>query len=247
MAAPPGETVEFGPRRAPVWLARIFGAVAALAAIAMIAIAAARGRQTAGLTPLLGFFGLIWGAFGAWMLYAASRMSRFRAIVTPAALRLIASKGRSVWFQGALAEATIPWLEVQGFSRVDTANPAAPGGAQATYLLYTKDGDFSLNNLQWENLDLLMREIARRSGHGADQIAPERAAAQSELRSSERRLRSVQRVLGWVVLVTSGILLLPVIAGALAHGFSSDLGKAAMFLVLAMGVAASVIRFYRPR
>lgn len=228
-------------------MARIFGIAACAGSAAVVVAAVTVGRQTPGLLPVIGFFGLLWAALGAWMLFAAARMSRFRAIVTPAALRLTASQGRSIWFQGASAEAIIPWPEVQGFSRADTPNPAAQGGAQSSYILYTKEGDFSLNSLQWENLDGLIQQIAKRTGHGAGEVASERAAAQTELRSSERRMRSIQRVFGWIVLITSGLLLLPVLGTLFSTGMTADTGKAAIFLLFAMGVAASVIRFYRRR
>jgi hypothetical protein len=247
MAAPPAESVEFGPRRGPIWVARIFGAIACMGAVLVLAIAATVGRQTPGMIAFLGVFGLVWAAFGAWMLFAASRMARFRAVLTPSALRVTASRGRSIWFQGDVAEVTVSWPDVQGFDRVDTLNPSAQSGTQSTYILLTKAGDFSLNNVQWENLDGLIREVVRRTGHGAGQVASERAAAQAEIQAKERRMSSAQRVFGWIVLVTSGLMLLAVMVGTLATGFSSDLLKAALFLVFAMSVGASVIRFYRRR
>jgi hypothetical protein len=249
-AAPASERLEFGPRRAPIWMARIFGAIACAGSLLVLVAAGITLRTTGQAQAIFGVLGLfcaIWIAFGVWMLITASRMSRFRAIVTPGALRLVAAKGRSVWFQGSVAEITTPWTDVQGFSRVDTPNPAARGGAQSTYILFTKGGDFSLNSIQWENLDGLIAEIARRSGHSAGEVAPERAAAEAQLQVSERRMSSVQRVFGWIILVASGAMLLPVIVGMLARGPSVDLARAALFLIFAMGVAASMIRFYRRR
>lgn len=247
---PASERLEFSPRRAPIWMARIFGAIACCGSL-LVLVAGITLGHTAGqgraMFGVLGLFCPIWIAFGVWMLFTASRMSRFRAIVTPGALRLVAAQGRSIWFQGSVAEVTAAWTEVQGFSRVDTPNPAARGGAQSTYILFTKGGDFSLNSIQWENLDGLMLEIARRSGHSAGEVAPERAATEAQLQVSERRMSSVQRVLGWIILVASGAILLPVIAGLLSRGPSADLGRAVFFLIFAMAVAASMIRFYRRR
>jgi hypothetical protein len=102
-AAPASERLEFGPRRAPIWMARIFGAIACAGSLLVLVAAGITLRTTGQAQAIFGVLGLfcaIWIAFGVWMLITASRMSRFRAIVTPGALRLVAAKGRSVWFQG---------------------------------------------------------------------------------------------------------------------------------------------------
>jgi hypothetical protein len=238
--------LEFGPNRAPIWFARIFGVAACLSS-GLLLFAGIGWDQGAGMLAVCTVFGLIGEAFGIWMLLTGSRISRFRATVTPGGLRLAAATGRSIWLQGAVTQVTVEWSEVQGFSRVDIMNPAAQSGTQGTYILYTKQGDFNLNDVQWKNLDALMQEISRRSGHAPGDVAAERTSAQTELHSSERRMRSAERIFGWSILAITSLLLLPVIAGGLAIGFSSDLAKAAFFLVFAIAAAASMIRFYRRR
>ena len=245
-SAPSSAALEFGPNRAPIWLARIIGVVACLSS-ALLLFAGIAGDQGAGVLAVCAVFGSIGEAFGIWMLLTGSRISRFRATLTPSALRLAAATGRNIWLQGAVTQVSVEWSEVQGFSRVDIMNPAAQSGTQGTYILYTKQGDFNLNDVQWKNLDGLMQEISRRSGHAAGEVAAERTSAQTELHASERRMRSVQRVFGWSIVAITSLLLLPVIAGGFAIGFSSDLAKAAFFLVFAIGAAASMIRFYRRR
>ncbi len=247
MAAPPAESVEFGPRRGPIWVARIFGALACMGAIAVLVIAVTVGRQTPGVIPFLAIFGPVWVAFGAWMLFAASRMSRFRAVVTPSALRLVAGKGQSVWFQGAVAEAAVAWTDVQGFTRVDIPDPNPLGGVYANYVLYTKGGVFSLNSAQWENLEGLMQEVARRTGHTAGDVGPEHSAEQARQRASAQSMSTVRRVLAWMALTSSAILLLPLVLGLFAGHVSPDMAIAAPFLVISIAVAAYMIRFYRRR
>jgi hypothetical protein len=245
MAPPPSsDTLEFGPQRAPIWIGRISGLMACLASVSLLAVAGETVGQAAGMAAACTVFALAVAVFGVWMLVTAARISSFRATLTPEALRLAATGGRGIWLQGAVTEHTIAWAEVQGFSRVDVMNPAEQGGAQATYILYTKRGDFNLNNVQWQNLEGLMREMARRSGHAAGEVAPERTAAQTELHRSEHRMRSVLRVFGSIILAMSGAMLLLVLPG-LSTGFSSDLAKAGFVLVFAVSAAVSMIRFYR--
>jgi hypothetical protein len=146
-----------------------------------------------------------------------------------------------------LAEATIPWPDVQGFSTVDILNPAAQSGTQITYILYTKSGDFNLNDLQWDNLKGLVKEISRHTGRPIGEVAPERAAAQIEVKAGERRMFSFQRTFGWIIVGICAALLLLVMLGGLLTRFSVDAAKAAIFLVCAMVLGASLIRFYRRR
>ncbi len=60
-------------------------------------------------------------------------------------------------------------------------------------------------------------------------------------------MSTVRRVLAWMALTSSAILLLPLVLGLFAGHVSPDMAIAAPFLVISIAVAAYMIRFYRRR
>ncbi len=243
----PTEERDFGPNRGPAWLGLIVGVVACLCAGLLLVSAGELAGQSVGSAIFFSIFGVAAAAFGVWMWLMGSRIFKLRATVTGDALKLMAHSGRGIWMQRSLAEATIPWAEVQGFSCVGILNPSAKDGTQSTYILYTKRGDFTLNDVQWNNLAGLMREISVHTGRPAGEVTQERTAAVEQVHAGERRMFSIQRILGRILLGISAAMLLLVALGVLAEGFSSDLAKAAFFLIFAMSAGWSMIRFYRRR
>ena len=192
-----------------------------------------------------GIFGLCAATFGVWMWAQGVRIGKLRAVLLPDALHLVAHRGRHLVFQRGIAEVTIPWAEIQGFSEMRTLNIASRKRTQMTYILFTNRGDFTLNDIQWDNLADLVREVSMRIDRLPGVVAPERAAALAEVKSGERRIFSVQRIFGWVVVVTCVLLAVLLFLGGLMQGFSADLLKAAIFLLFALSVGVSMIRYYR--
>jgi len=237
--------LEFGPRRAPIWVARIFGTGACLFGVGMTVVAGMVADQGALMVEFLGCLGLCGAGFGCWMLVNGARMIKLRAVLTPDALHIVAHSGRHLWIQRGLGEATIPWAEIQGFTDMKVMNPASVYGAQTTYVLYTKRGDFTLNDMQWDNLAMMVREVSARSGRFPGEVAPERAAARAEIQAGTRRLFSFQRIFGWMLVIPCAALLLLVILGGLAGGFTGDLARASIYLAIGLGLGAGMIRFYR--
>jgi hypothetical protein len=237
--------LEFGPRRLPVWIARISGIGAFLLGAVVLAAAVMVASEGAFFVVFLGVFGLCALAFGWWIWVNGSRMAKLRAVVTPDALHIVAHSGRHLWFQRGLAEAAIPWGEVQGLTDVRVLNPAAPNRTQNTYILYTQRGDFTLNDVQWNDLEGLMREVSARSGRAPGEIAPERSAVRAEVKAGQRRLYSFQRILGWILVVGCAPLLLLLVLGGCIDGFSGDLARVAVFLAVGLALGVSMIRFYR--
>jgi hypothetical protein len=226
--APSSDALQFGPNRAPIWIGRISGLEACLSS-APVLFAGFAWNQGVGVTAACALFGLIGEAFGIWMLLAASRISRFRATLTPdRRKRSYGGAARGARFQPHR------YLEPGRAGR-------RPGHLHSLH----QTGDFNLNDVRWKNLHGLTPEISRRTGLREGHVTPERTTAQTELPASERRMRRVLRVFGWILLAMCAILFLPVIAGALAAGFSSDLSRAAFFLVFAAAAAVAIIRFYR--
>jgi hypothetical protein len=167
-----------------------------------------------------------------------------RAVLTPQALHLVAHRGRHLVLQRGLAEVTTPWTDIQGITGMQSPNFALPGRIQTTYILYTKSGDFTLDNVQWDDLAGLIAEITRRSGLVPGEVAPERAESRAEVETGKRRVGSFQRILGWIIVILCAPLLLLVIVGGIAQGFSADVVKAAGFLAVALSLGASLVRFY---
>jgi hypothetical protein len=188
-------------RRSPIWIARCAGAGSCVFAVALIGLGLLTERES---RPTLVFFGLIALAalvFGTFFLWQARIMTRLRAEVSPHGLRITAHAGRHLWLQRGIASAEIPWAEVQGFSAMRTLNTAMKENVQATWFLYTARGDFTLNDVQWADLDGLVREIESYTGREPDDVAPARASTQAEMKSGQRRLFSVQRFFGWTIVI----------------------------------------------
>jgi hypothetical protein len=112
-------------------------------------------------------------------------------------------------------------------------------------VLYTKRGDFTLNDVQWDNLAAMVREVSARSGRSTGEVAPQRAAARAEIQAGTRRLFSFQRIFGWTLVIPCAALLLLVILGGLARGFTADLARASVYLAIGLGLGVGMIRFYR--
>jgi hypothetical protein len=236
---------DFGPRRTPIRMARSFGIGACLFGAGFLAL----GILTAddGLFNLV-FFGLMGfgaAAFGTFLLVNGSRAAQLHATLTPEALHLVAHRGRQMIFQRGLAEATIPWAEVQGFTSMTTLNIGTTTGTQNTYVLYTSQGDFTFNDIQWDNLEGLLWEVCARTGRTPDEVAPERAPAVAEVQAGKRRVFAFQRIFGWAILILCVPLMLLVILGGIIRGFSADLVSAASFLLLANVLGSAMIRYYR--
>jgi hypothetical protein len=230
--------MQFGPRRTPVWVARIFGVGACLVGAMVVLV----GATFSAFVVVMGVCSV---AFGGWMLVNAVRIARLRAVLTPDGLDIVAHAGRRLWIQGGLASAVVPWNEVQGFTDMKVLNAAASGGAQTTWILYTNRGDFTLNDMQWENLPGLVHQVSARIGRAPGDVAPERAAALNQVKAGERRLSSWQRSFGWIVVGICALLLLLILIGLFTAGFSPGLVSGSAFLLVAMGLGIGMIRFYR--
>jgi hypothetical protein len=211
----------------------------------MLALGVLTAYQGVFYLCFFGILGLCAAVFGIWMLVNGSRATRLRAVVTPEGLHLVAHQGRHLMFQRGLVEATIPWAEIQGFSDMRTLNMATPSHVQTTYVLYTSRGDFTLNDVQWDHLSNLMQEVSARTGRMPGQVAPERAAAQADVKAGERRVYSFQRIFGWIIVVICTPLMLLVVIAGLAQGFSADLGRATSYLLLALTLGGSMTRYYK--
>jgi hypothetical protein len=240
------EPLSFGPRRSPIWVGRIAGVGACFMGAGFLAIAILQTQDNGGVGLLLFFSLFALGAcgFGVFLLFNSVWASRLRAVVQPDALHLIAHQGRHAVLTRGLREAAIPWPDIQGFSSFRTPNPSARGNVQKTYILYTSQGDFTLNDVQWENLDALMSEISKRTGRPAEEVAPQRAQSRAEIRTTERRIFSMQRLIGWIAVAICAPMLILVLI-AMTQGFSAGLGVSAVYLFIGASLGMSLIRFHR--
>jgi hypothetical protein len=239
------EQLDFRSQRLPLYIAALSGLVSCLCAGLLGWAAFELADHGVGSIIFFASVGVLSGAFGAWMLLNGWRMSKLRAHITTEALHLNAQRGRSLWLPGPLEDVVVPWAEVQGFSHVDFLNPGA--GVQSNYILYTNRGDFTLNDVQWDNLPGLLEQISSHTGRRDGEVASERSAAQIELAGAKRRMFSIQRIFGWCIFIVSAALLLLVIVGGLVSGFNVGLAKALGVLGLAMSLGGSMARFYRRR
>jgi hypothetical protein len=226
-------------------MARISGIGACLFGAALMVVAGLVADQGAFFVAFLAIFALCAAAFGWWIWVNGLRMARLRAVLMPDALHIVAHGGRHLWFQRGLAKAVVPWAEVQGFTGMRVLNPASPNRTQTTYILYTQRGDFTLNDVQWNHLDGLVREVSARIGRAPGEVAPERSAVRAEIQAGQRRLYSFQRILGWTMVIACGPLLALTVLGGFIQGFSADLARASVFLLLGLGLGVSMTRFYR--
>jgi hypothetical protein len=242
MAALPA--VEFGPRQSPIWIARTFGVGSCLGATGMLALAYLTRADGVLVAGFFSIFGICAFAFGGFLLMHAGRMSRLYAKITPSALHLTAHRGRRVWLQQDVGDAVIPWGEIQGFSK--TQYLSSGYGTQTT-ILYTARGDFTFNDTQWRNLDGILSHISAKTGRAAGEIASERAGARSEVQTQVRRMYSLQRTLGIVVVVIAAPLSVLVFVEGVAHGFSADLFRGLVFLVFAAALGIAMVRFYKQK
>lgn len=241
----PASELSYGPRRFPIWCAWIGGGGACLFGVAMLALAILNAHQDAFLLYFFGLMGVSASAFGLWMVVHGFWMTKLRAIVTPGALHLVAHRGRHLILESGLAEAAIPWAEIQGFSSMRILNISAETRTQTTYILYTNRGDFTLNDIQWDNLAGLVREVSARTGRNPGEVAPERSVARKEVETGKRRVFGLQRTFGWITLGLSLPLLLLVILGGFIDGFSANLVSGGFMLTVAIGLGSTMIRFYR--
>jgi hypothetical protein len=227
-------------------IAQFCGAGAILLGAALLALAILTASESAFNLYFFGFMGLCAAAFGVWMLVSGFQMAKLRATVTAEALHIVAHAGRHLALQRGLAEATIPWAEIQGITDMHTLNMSAATGTQTTYILYTSRGDFTLNDIQWDDLPGLIGEISARTGRAPGQVAAERAVASADVKAGKRRLFAVLRIFGWTVIVLSAAMLLLVIAGGFIQGFSRDLLSAGFMLMFAISLGYAMVRYYRP-
>ena len=241
----PAPLLTFGPRRSPIRIARIFGSGACLFGIAGLALGILTAHQSWFLLCFFGLMGVCVGAFGAWLAAHGQRLARLRAEVRSDGLLLTAHSGRHVWFQRGLATARIPWADIQGFTSMRTMNMSAKSGSQATYILYTRQGDFTLVDLQWENLDGLLGEITARTGRAPETVAEERAAAKAEIQAGERKVYVLMRGFGWAAVIVCVPMAVVVLIEGVAQGFSRDVGRGLCLLVIACSIGSSMIRYYR--
>jgi hypothetical protein len=211
-----GEThKKFGPRSTPVWVAGVMGLAFFVGGVFVAGYAVESGD-----TPTMiiaGSLGLLGGSFGAWMLLNGWRISRLRAEVTADTLRIVAQRGRGLWLPHPLADVTVTWAEVQGFNSTSIPNRSAPGGRQGIYVLYTSRGDFNLNDVQWNNLNGLLKEITRFTGREAGVAAAERSAAQAEFQAGKRGIDRVMRVSSWVATGCGVVGAIMLLISLLAH------------------------------
>src|SRR5579872_1096307 len=149
--------MEFRPKRLPIWIARIIGGTACVLATAGLVLAIVNRQDilVAGLFTILGFWAAI---FSGWMLTHAVRLNRLRAVFTPSSLRMVAP----LWRRRGLAAAEIPWAALDGLADVTVFKPSWPRGHQTICVLYTRRGEFMLDENHWQNLAEFRREIAAR-------------------------------------------------------------------------------------
>jgi hypothetical protein len=231
--------------RSQVWVARIFGILACLFGVFVVVVLFQVPEPVVWLYVFGGIFGLCAVATGGWMLVNASQIARLRAIATPDELRIVAHAGRAMGLTRKLAEAVIPWAEVQGVAGSSTFNQTRSGGVQTNYILYTNRGDFTLDVRLWANVAGLIREVCARSGRKPGEIAPERSAALAGLRTGERRSASRTRIFGWILAIACTAMLAIVGIAGLNGDSSTSLIRFAIYLAMGIGVGISMIRFRR--
>jgi hypothetical protein len=241
----PAAQLQYGPRRTPIRIAWFLGAGACLLGLPFVALGLATAHQDIFYLWFFGLLGLLITAFGIYMMFSGHAIAKLRADVRTEALHLIAHRGRHLTFQLGLAEATIPWSEIQGLSTMRTLNMNTKTRTQITYILYSKRGDFTLNDIQWDNLAGLVREISVRTGRAVGKIAPERNATRIAVEAGKRRVFKAQRILGWIVVGVCVPALLLLILGGLIQGYSVALLDAGFMLMLAISLGSALIRFYR--
>jgi hypothetical protein len=237
--------LEFGPNRSQVRLLRNLGIGLCFAAAVSLVVPFNMATPLVSLEALFCAFGLFAGVTGVRSWVSGSRGARLRAVLTPDALRIVAHAGRHPWYYQPLAEASIPWTEIQGVMERRVSNLPGPGGIQTTYILYSKRGDFTLRDIQWVNLEIMIREITARSGRVLGEIAPERSAVLTEVNSKERRAATRQRVFGWFLLIVCVPWAVVVVITGLSQGFSSGLIRAAAYLFVGLAAGISMVRFSR--
>ncbi len=240
----PAAQLQYGPRRFPIRVAWICGAGACLFGVAMLALGILTARQDAFDLYFFSFIGACASAFGLWIVINGFWMTKLRAIVTPESLHLVAHRGRHLALQRGLAEATVPWAEIQGFSDMRTLNMNTKTRTQTTYILYTSQGDFTLNDIQWENLAGLVHAVSAHTGRKPGEVSPERSSTRAQVEASKRRLFALERIFGWILVGLCTPVLLLVILGGFIQGFSADLVRGGFMLMLAISLGSAMIRFY---
>ena len=232
--------LEFGPKRVPIWMARISGGILFVAG-AVILWQAAVHRQGMWVGGVLLIFGVCAAAFGAWLLAFGARLSKLRAVFTPGALEVVAR----LWFQNGVTAAKIPWLAVEGFADVTSIHPFRRRGIETVCVLYTRLGDFTFDDGHWKDLAGFRREIAARVERVPRGRTSERWAAVAGGPSARSRLRALERLAGWLVAAISGPLFVAAAVGGMLRGYSLDLFRGLLFLFFAFSLGVSMVRFYR--
>ena len=231
---------EFGPRRLPIWMVRIWGGLTCAAGAAMLGQAALY-PQDRWVDGVLLIFGVCAAAFGATLLAYAARLAKLRAVFWPGALEVVAR----LWFQNGVTAARIPWADVEGFADITSIHPFRRRGVETFCVLYTRQGDFTFDDHDWQNLAGFRREIAARVERVPCGRTSERWAAQSGFPSARARMRSLERRAGWSVAVISGPLFVAAVIAGVLRGFSIDLFRGLLFLLFAFSLGISMVRFYR--
>jgi hypothetical protein len=233
-------SMEIGAKRFPIWMARITGGGACGIALVMLLLAFLSRHDFlfCGVAVILG----LWAAvFGGWLLAHAARLARLRVVLGPSSVRIVAP----LWFARRLTATEIPWSCVDRFDDVQIPNSSWPRGAQTFCILYTRQGQFTLDGGQWQNLSALRREIALRTGCVPGDSSSARSAAQSSVQLTQRRAHHLQRMLGKLVAAVSAPLFLMAVVGGVVNGYSADLCRGMIFLFFAFSLGVAMARFYR--
>ncbi len=229
---------EFGPKRLPIWAARITGGASCAAALILLFLAFVNRREFLSEGVFL-IFAAATATYAAWTLHHASQLSRLRAVLLPGSLRLEAP----LLSQRRVISSEIPWAAVDGLADVNILNPSCPRGTQTVCILYTRRGQFALDERHWKDLAGFRREMAVRIGSA--EIAPDRSAALDGVLSVRRRVYFQQRQLGRIVTAISLPLFVMAFTGGFFAGFSADLYRGLLFLFFAFSLGIAMVRFYR--
>lgn len=174
--------------------------------------------------------------FAIWFTIITLQIWRLRAVVSANDLELTAHAGARVWIAGGLKSARIPWGDVQGIQIVELPMQ------EPNYILFTKQGDFTINGTQFENVSQLAGEIASRSGRELGAPAEGREAAIEQVTKSTSGARMFLRVCGWVALAMGALISLAVLGIAAGGGDKIEAAKVGVIAVMMFGIAARLIR-----
>lgn len=221
----------FRARKSPLLIA----AGAALLFWCFIALMAVLAWTTTGSEALLAV-GLFLSIFAIWFTMIAWQIMRLRAVVSEEGLEITAHGGARVWMAAGLRAAKLRWEDVQGIRVLELPMQ------EPNYLLFTRQGDFTINGTQFEDAPRLAAEIARRSGRELGAPAPGREATEQEIAKSTQGAQVFLRVCGWVSLAFGVLLLVAAIGTSASTGDRWAAVRVGGIAAMLLGIAARLIR-----